>query len=215
MGDQKKRSFVFLPLILGGALFAGVFSCYYFDLFNCSTRPVPGPIRAFDPVGQLERVTAFAGKEAKLVSIKAVYVKSDGTLDLKAKYKPSVLYQFYRPIYEVREGNDLPLGAGGRKGDSLLSCEIVSVTVRKGYVYTTTVNGDSSTHRDPGMSRVSQKFDDNRFATEIVPPPGHFSEIWKMAMAKDAPRDAVAVITYDKDGYDFMIQGTVYHFKFK
>ncbi len=34
-------------------------------------------------------------------------------------------------------------------------------------------------------------------------------QLWETALKKDAPRDAVAYITYDADGYNFSISGVI------
>jgi hypothetical protein len=78
------------------------------------TRPVPGDPRNFDPVAALPGVREYAGEGAQLVSIEAYYVRSDGTLDLNASYRPYTTYKFYREVPPPADAP--PVGAGGKAG---------------------------------------------------------------------------------------------------
>src|ERR1700682_6336282 len=53
------------------------------------TRAITGDARRFTPMAGLVESRAFAGADAKLVSMRAEYVRADGTMDLTATYSPS------------------------------------------------------------------------------------------------------------------------------
>jgi hypothetical protein len=48
----------------------------------------------------------------------------------------------------------------------------------------------------------------------IQPPVCPFAKLWSVALTKDAPAEAVAIIIYDDEGYDFSISGLSVYLKF-
>jgi hypothetical protein len=98
-------------VVLVAALVAG---CVY----DGSVK-APGDPRAFDAVAVLPEVDAFAGDDAKLVSIEAEYVRPDGTADTRASYVDRsdrvAVYRFivpFEPPATPKRDASVPLGVG-------------------------------------------------------------------------------------------------------
>ena len=208
-----------IPLAIAGVL------CYHFIVFplfvsgfgNADTRPVPGDASNFDPVGALPGVTAYAGDGAQLISIDAEYVRSDGTMELTATYSPapSVEYKFVHKV--PRPDNAAPVGAGGANtGDWYEPITIDASQPGKWWSVSKT-SGNVTTkysYMNQGMERETST-PENGLDSEIVPAPAcSFAELWKVALKKDAPKDAVATIEYDQNGYRFNIIGLGYDLDF-
>lgn len=208
---DEKQNIISLLKILVSILFT--FALFY----SCdkNSASIPGKVRKFDPVASYEKVHAFAGKDTKLISIYAYLVKSDGTLDIKAKYNPSVTYTFYRPVHEevIKEGG--PLGSGIKEQKNVYTSELIIVTITKPHHYSVSINNNPpTTHYDPGMNR-SNSFNNLEYEDIAVGPPGYsLGYIWEQALKREIPSDAVAVITYDYKGYQFEIRDTTIFFQF-
>ncbi|MBN2441572.1 MAG: hypothetical protein JXJ04_09495 [Spirochaetales bacterium] len=205
---MKKNSRVFFPTIVLVLLCLFLFSCYE------NAADIPGNDRKFNPVTSYEKVHAFAGKDTRLISIYANLVKSDGTLDIKADYKPTVTYKFYRPIHkeEIKKGG--PLGSGIKEQRNVYTAEEVTVTISYPHHYTLTINnGEPQSKYDPGMNRT-RYFNNKEYESLIAGPPGYtFEYVWEEAIRREVPADAVAVIYYDHTGYQFSIRDTSISYK--
>jgi hypothetical protein len=169
------------------------------------TVDVPGPVRSFDPVAALPQVQAFVGGGAKLVSLKAVHVRGDGTVDLEAPYHQDdpITYRFVRPSRAVPDPN-VPIGARGK----VLPFEAIVVHVTRPHtVYVTCSGGRGRCEwRHQGM----RSYGPYGAESESVPPaPGcGLRSLWSEANRRGAPANAVATIVYTKDGFDFAIPDT-------
>lgn len=181
------------------------------------TQKTPGEANSFDPFGSYAQVKAFAGQDTQLIEISANYVRSDGTLDLTATYSPapSVDYQFAHEV--PRPSNAPPVGAGGANNGAWYEritirtfqpgqrrhVSIIKSGVRVSFDYVN--EGMTRDVNDPTSS----------LSAEFVPAPKcTTAELWKAALAKDASKDAVAIIRYDKSGYSFTISGTRINLQF-
>jgi hypothetical protein len=181
---------------------------------NADTREVPGDAAHFDPVASYSSVLNYAGTGAELVSVDAYYVRSDGTVELNASYSPApyVNYNFVRKL-DKAPPNAPPIGAGG--ANTAPWYEPVEIHLyQPGQWRQVTSGGSSYTYVNKGMER---SVDDpvNGLRNPVVPPPAcPYAKLWSVALTKDAPAEAVAIIRYNADGYDFSISGLSVYLKF-
>jgi hypothetical protein len=215
---------VCLPIVLVAVVMFGVFGQLgstfgglgglidTFSNMGPEMQAISGDVSRFDPIGSLTQVRAFAGQGAKLTGISAYYVRSDGTMDLTASYMPAP-YTEYEFVREVeRPTNAPPVGAGGTTNGQWY--QPISIDASKPGVQrhvTSTGGGVSMSY-----NYVTQGLEkDVRDATTsfndaiLADPQCTFRDLWQIAIQNDAPRDAVATIRYNEDGYSFNIPGTV------
>jgi hypothetical protein len=124
----------------------------------------PGDPRAFDAVAVLAEVTAFAGPGARLVSIEAEYVRSDGTVDTRASYVDRsatfVTYRFIAPYAgppPPPRDKSVPLGAGPPPATTPEYVGVEVEIVRPHLVHSVHISGGStseSTDKHRGMRRT-------------------------------------------------------------
>jgi len=202
---------------------------YYASVVIEQTAPVPGDAARFDTVASFPAVKAHAGEGVKLISIDAQYVKPDGTMDLYADYKPRVEYQFYRETEPPASAP--PVGAGSNPENKWY--QRISVDVyRPGQMnHVTSMGGGSNyeyTYTNRGMDRDSDDPVSTIPGNEVPEPKCGFADLWKYAIEKGAPADAVAGIEYKQQfrrtfaaggtreytGYNFRISGTDYNYYF-
>jgi hypothetical protein len=171
---------------------------------NVDTRVVPGDAARFDPVGALSGVQAFAGADAELTDFEASYVRSDGTMDLTASYRPRVEYKF---VHKVPPPPDAPpVGAGGTLNGGWYEQVNISVYTPGQWRHVTSGSSEYSY-----MNRGMQRDTDSPTTTkpDVLPTPTcSFADLWKVALEYKAPADAVATIEYDHEGYHFDIRDT-------
>ncbi len=184
---------------------------------NADTRPVPGDANQFDPVGALPGVTDYAGAGAKLLAIKAYYVRSDGTMDLTASYSPSprVSYEFVRELAEA-PADAPPIGAGGANTGPWYEPITIEAYQPGQWRSVSRIGGGVSlkySYMNKGMERKTSKSTSS--AQRIAASPEcAFADLWKVAITKDAPKSAVAIIQYDANGYGFSISGLSVNLQF-
>ncbi|HEX2907382.1 MAG TPA: hypothetical protein VHO69_11010 [Phototrophicaceae bacterium] len=131
-------------------------------------------------------------------------MRSDGMLDLYADYEPEVTYRFVKELGQSDAAR--PIGAGGNPEGR--QWETVDVKVSRPFELVSTSRGNStSTTLKLGMERDTSLPRDSNPGEPVPPPACSFKQLWDIAITKDAPREAVAVIRYDADGYNFRIEG--------
>lgn len=180
------------------------------------TQPVPGDASRFDPITALPGVTAFAGAGAQLVALEAWYVRADGTLELTATYSPSprVTYTFAREV--PRPADAPPPGVGGANAGPWYETITIEAYQPGQWRTVTRTGGGISTrfqYVNEGMTREVSKPSAARVALARAPGCA-LADLWQTALEREAPRDAVAVIKYDVDGYTFSIDGTSVNLRF-
>ncbi|MBC8170804.1 MAG: hypothetical protein H7X77_04010 [Anaerolineae bacterium] len=173
-------------------------------IFIEQTWLVPGDASSFDPVASYEVVRNHAGNDTQLVSIEAYYVKSDGTLDLYASYYPRVTYEFVRELASP-PADAPPVGAGGSVSGKWY--EPVEVELSQPFSgWSVKSGGNSYTYTNLGMDRETDSSPGVREDKFIAPSPAcSFKQLWSTALEYDAEPEAVAIINYDLNGYDFTI----------
>jgi len=194
-------------------IFKNGFSMKGFDaMLVDGNADVPGDPANFDPIKNYEAVRSFAGEGAQLLSMDANLVRSDGTLELTASYKPSptVNYEFVRELQEPPE-DAAPLGVAGSSPDGKWY-EPVNVTIEQPGQsrHVTKIGGGSNVE---GSYSTKGMLKDIGTATgkpgTIVPAPTcSLADLWQIAIEQGAPKEAVANIDYDGNGYEFDITGT-------
>jgi len=211
---QPRRSFSCLPLffiipvLCVGVGIAAVFAPNSFNkvysqltgVETIQSRPVEGDPTSFDPIARFGSMQAFAGEGAQLVEFEAYYVRSDGTLDLTATYKPHVTAEF---VVEVdAPSNAPPIGAGGG-GPWYRTVTIEAY--RPNQTRQVRSSSFSYVYTNEGMTR---EIDPPRSITPMVlqPPICPLASLWQVAQAQGAPADAVATIEYDEKGYEFYMR---------
>ena len=157
------------------------------------TVPAPGPVERFDPVAPLAQIAAFAGPQAELLELRAIFVKADGTLDLDADYRPSVRYRFTALASkdDVEAQGPRAPGSGFGPNDRV----VVEVDVHRAQMMGGTRGGRRYGYKDRGMSRTVQSKAD-KDAVKVAPPTCSFADLWRTAKASGAPGDVVAIIRY-------------------
>ncbi|MCL1636130.1 hypothetical protein M2650_16025 [Luteimonas sp. SX5] len=202
-----------LGLALFGVLAFGLFLAaifYYTSTKVAHTVAPPGDPRRFDPVAAYATVAAFAGNDARLTRLTARFVRSDGTLDLEADYRPSPNAQ-YRFVREVAAPADAPpIGAGS--GADGRWYEQVQVEVSRPWEFRSVRSiggGGSASYQyfNRGMQRKADAPTGRAPAAAVAAPACPFARLWADAIAHGAPTSAVATIEYDARGYDFRIDG--------
>lgn len=212
-GEKKPsrlRRWLFLPLLTVAAALCviyGVIPFFETGGGNADTRPIPGDAARFDPVASYPSVLDYAGTGAELVSINAYYVRSDGTVELNATYSPApyVTYDFVRQL-DRAPANAPPIGAGG--ANTALWYEPVEIHLyQPGQWRKVSSSSVSYTYVNKGMER-SVDNPENGLRSPVVPAPAcPFAQLWSVALTKDAPAEAVAIIQYNAEGYSFSISG--------
>jgi hypothetical protein len=178
------------------------------------TRKINGDPSNFDPIAGLADAQAMAGKGAQLTAIRAYYVRSDGTMDLNATYTPAP-YTDYEFVEEIERPEDAPpVGAGGTtSGQWYQPITIEAYKPGQSHRVTSTGGGISRTYyyTNQGMVKKLGSTTTNPFDGVVEAPQCSFTDLWEVAMREeDAPEDAVAIIEYTEDGYDFNISGMTY-----
>jgi hypothetical protein len=169
------------------------------------TREVPGDAKFFDPIAGLPQVQAFAGENVEVISIKAYYVRSDGTMDLTAtSYHPYVDYEF---VHQVPAPADAPpVGAGGTLNGKWY--QTVNVKAYEPGQWRHVTSGSSEySYMNKGLERDEDRPRNYKSDTAGMPQCS-FKTLWSVAKEKGAPEDAVATIEYTYRGYDFRIRDT-------
>ncbi|HEV8322937.1 MAG TPA: hypothetical protein VG389_15090 [Myxococcota bacterium] len=180
-----------------------------------NTAPVPGgDVNHYDAVAGYGGVAAYAGPKAELIEMEIIHARSDGTVDLEAKYEPRVEYEMFRPDAksEGDEEEELPVGARGKSN----GFQTVHVTIFEPRIWSVTVNGVRHDERHLGMDRNihakgSAPSDHEKLA--IPPPTCSLRGLWKEAIEAGAPKDAVADIHYDREGWTFKISDIDFELK--
>lgn len=173
--------------------------------------PPPGDPRRFDPVAGYAEVARYAGDNAQLTGLRAMFVRRDGTLDLKAGYQPApyVEYRFRREVAAPADAP--PLGAGGSADGRWHEAILVEVARPWRMRYVRRTGGESGGANYQYYSRGMERRVDapsGREADPALPAPAcSFRRLWDEAIARGASPAAVAIIEYQRDGYTFNIPG--------
>jgi len=192
-------------------------SNFFAEMMGEETYAIAGDTRQFDPFAKLAEVRSRVPKEARLVSISAVFVRSDGTMDLHATYvpSPSAEYIFHVPLAKAPE-NAPPVGAG-RGPDDVWFQEVQVKCWKPGQMrHVSRTSGGTRTsysYRHLGME-IERRDPQSGKPEEGLPAPRCTTQkLWELALSKGADRSAVARIEYNKDGYEFRIDRTEVRFE--
>ena len=208
---------LFLGLVLAVLAALGVFGLARLWRGDGGTVAPPGDPRAFDPVGQYPAIAEFAGPGNALVRMQAEQVRSDGRLDLGADYRPAprVNYTFVRSV--PAPANAPPLGAGA-PADGRWHQQVEVELSRPGTPRRVHRLGGNTNITTQYVSRGMQRREQSpsgALAEASVPPPAcPLQGLWQAAIARGVPANAVAIIGYDRDGYDFGVRGTRWSLRF-
>ena len=96
-----------------------------------NTTAPPGDLNHFDPIAAFAAASSYAGPEAKLLSLFAKDVRSDGTMDLEAEYFPMVSMTFATKATtdDVASQGKLAPGDGFQQG-ALIKTELSIISPR-------------------------------------------------------------------------------------
>lgn len=165
-----------------------------------------GDASNFDPIVHFDAIQQHAGEDVKFVSMDVYYVRSDGTMDLYADYRPRAEFTFYRELSTPPDGAP-PIGAGGSVNDRWY--EEVDVDIARPWQMWNVTSGSTRyQYINFGMDQET-----NSAVTsppgEVAPKPGcSFKRLWGAALERGAPAAAVATIRYNVSGYEFDIRDT-------
>lgn len=178
-------------------------------MFGIETYKIAGDVRHFDPYKELPQIRAKVGAGAILKEIDAEYVRSDGTMDLEATYKPppTVEYTFVMPL--AKPPADAPPVGASRGPDDKWYQEVRVSCGHIGQRYTVRrMSGGSSTqfsYTNEGIEIDRHSATSGTIPTDLGDPKVSCAQIWDMALKAGAPKDAVAIIRLTSSGYDFGI----------
>ena len=202
-----------LIVVVGGI--AGLFWYTSVDLQH--TASPPGDPTKFDPIARFSEIEQFAGPNMKLLSMEADFVKPDGTMDLKASYDPGP-HTTYAFVHGVPPPKDAPpVGAGGSASGTWLEPVTVTVSRPGQFRSYSSVSANSSVsyqYFDLGMQREADDVTADVPGTIVAEPICKLSDLWSAAIEQGAPKNSVATITYDNDGYAFDINDANFEMKF-
>lgn len=197
--------------IVVGIIYASC-SNFFGNLMGEETFEISGDNRRFDAFAKLEEIKGRLQPNARLVSIKATFVRSDGTMDLEAKYTPfpQTEYIFHRPLEKPPE-NAPPLGAGRGPNDIWYEEIRVQCFQPGQYRHVTKSSGNSRTtytykHLGIDIDRGTPR--SGQLEPALPDPQCTLQKLWEIAIEKGADRNAVARVEYDKQGYQFRIDRT-------
>jgi len=176
------------------------------------TYEISGDPTHVDPFALVKEIRPKIGDNTHLYSIEAKFVRSDGTMDLNADYQPepTIKYKFYREV--KNDGAKLPpVGAGRSVGDVWLERTQVECShpgEEKHYVSVSGRHNSSVYYTNKGMDFDRSQPYMNRLDPDLGDPKVTTASLWKTALEKGAPKDAVATIVYNMNGYHFSINGS-------
>lgn len=190
--------------LLGVGIVAGCFTAE-------DTAAPPGVLEKFDPVANYAAMAAYAGSDAKLVTLRASFVNIDGTMDLTAEYRPYVDATFVTRATEADVAAQGPVapGSGFVIGDGLTT----RLSVRSPHWQHVSSGGSEWDEKHLGMER-RRGGEASRSEKIAAPPTCSFAGLWQQAIGLGAPKDVVANIVYDADGYMFEANGRDFRRKF-
>lgn len=202
-----------MSVLIGIAFVGGIVyvSCsnFFANLMGEKTYKITGDNRKFDPFAKLGEVRSHLPKNARLIKIEATFVRSDGTMDLEAKYVPfpRATYTFQVPLDGPPE-NAPPIGAG-RSPDDVWFREVEVECYQPGQrrMVSRTGGGVNTKYQYThlGMEVDEKSPESGKLDEEIGDPKCSTQRLWKLGLEKGARADAVARIEYDKQGYEFTI----------
>ena len=203
MSEKSKNSGCIGGVIFGAVIvpFFGIFAAW--GLMGTQSF-IAGDESAFNPINEFVHAQGLA-EDGQFYRMTATYVMNNGTLDLTADYEPTVVYEFTGG--EVDDGT--PIGAGGKK------TQFIRVRVTEfGFEQTGSVGNETYYDLNLGMRKSEYAWESLKDIRPTEPPKCQLVEFWDHATTKGAPVDAVAIITYDADGYHFSIDKTEYSYRF-
>ena len=183
-------------------------TCIFFALPRDGVLPF-GDTTRFFPVDSLGAIRAHAGGQAKLCSIKAKWVRSDGSMDLSMEFdspmnRNYVKYEFLSDSATTLDPNR-PIGSGRKQ----TTHDKTTIKVEHPRWVFGQKRSRGSSYEGPakqeGVTISRFAATDNDASNVIDDPTCNFAELWKQAIAAGAPSDALAMILYDKEGYLFRI----------
>jgi len=164
------------------------------------TDSLLGDVSHFGPIALYPAIAKYAGDNLRLSYINIYYVRADGTLNLTAKYKPHVDYNFFR-LMDGPPPDAPPVGAGGKLNERWYQPVYVDI------------EGPDSFNEKPQLRHNNGK-PTNSTQQAIPAPTCSLKQFWSVALEKGAPRDAVATIYYSNRGYSFSISDTSVRLEF-
>jgi len=184
-------------------------------LAGCSTGGTvapPGDATHFDPVANLAEVSRFAGDGFQLTGMTAMGVRADGTIDLNQPAGQAGVT--YDGFHEVPAPKDAPpVGAGG----SLDGRYWETVTVRlfePGQFRQVSSGGSKWTYTHKGMAREGSTQPTRPTTAPLPPPACRPADLFRALTEQGAPANAVAMLSYDADGWRIEVRDTAYLARF-
>lgn len=160
-----------------------------------SLTDIPDATR-FNPLDFAAQAAQLAGPGLRYETMYFDGVKADGTVDLTAAYEPTGAFRFMGDA----KASDAPLGARG-------SDEVVRRYItfeRPGWH--TSRNGSKRNIRWSRGLRIYNATASPEPTTEL--PRCSLKALWDVAITRGIPKDAVAHISHDHEGYELRINDT-------
>lgn len=196
---------------IGGVVYLSC-SNFFANMMGEKTYKISGDNRHFDPFAKLPEVRSRLGSDARLIEIKASFVRPDGTMDLEAKYTPFPIANYYFQVpMDGPPENAPPIGAG-RGPDDVWFRDVTVSCYQPGQRRSVTRTGGGSTTRYTyvhlGMDVDEGSPEAGKLEPGLPDPKCTTQRLWETAISRNARGDAVARIEYNKAGYSFRIDGT-------
>lgn len=179
------------------------------------TFALTGDTTHFDPIASVNEIRSHIDPNAKLSSIEISYIRSDGTMDLSAKYNAKATYQFYRELAQPPKDAP-PVGAGGTVNGKWYEPVSAEVYEPGQWRHVTKMGGGVSTEYSYENKGIDLDRDNPTAAPQkfVDDPKCQIKDFWKIAIGKGAPADAVARVDYGDSGYEFRISDADISLKF-
>lgn len=184
-------------------------------LMSCGSNGTvapPGDAGRFDPVARYAEVAAFAGEGFQLTALRAMGVRADGTVDLNLP--PGQAFVDYEGFHEVPAPADAPpVGAGGSLDGRYW--ETVRVQLwEPGQLRQVRSSGSSYSYWHRGMEREVSLQPTRPDTTPLSPPACRPADLFRALTEQGAPASAVAMLSYEPDGWEIEVRDTPFRAKF-
>lgn len=202
---------------VGFIIYMAAYSNTCAKMMGEETYPIAGDPARFDPFAAIPSIKSKLGADAILLDMDASFVRSDGTLDLKATYKPAPTanYRFRVPIKETPKDAP-PIGAGRKPGDIWIQDVTVRVYepgMRRHVTRTNGASRSSYSYTNEGMDVDRSSPQMGSLEGALPNPKITTKQMWDFAVSKGADKDAVARVSFEDDGYEFTISELKYHIR--
>lgn len=204
-----KKGWVFPAVMVSGMVCVGLLGTFGLKTLTTGRLSDVDDPKRFDFSKHYALANALIGPGWRYVSTVARGVKPDGSMDLTAPYEPTVTYQWRAAL--AAPADEVPIGASV---DVKVPVALVEVNA-PGWHVATQRQGKTSYRWSRGIERRELDYPASSIgAGGGQPPTCALKALWDEALRAGAPKNAVATIRHDAQGYTFDIDGTDHRYAF-